>query len=279
MVSTQTNPYLSINKKYFKSTFDGQFIITTSDLINMPELKNYVNVSYLINNELNFGTFDDSLKIKIGLIFFNYYEYIIWKGIKKYLDLSKLIQKFKMQEKLIYQLTKLKNYFYYKNDPSTNLYDVDQLDSKFLLLLITEYFYSKYSVTKVVEKYIEHTDILTDVNLNQNHYNKVQDNILFIVHIFNNWIKTSHNTIPFSPGYGNPLKELIQEKNNLVRLSMVKEEISNFFQELSKIYPSLIEVQNVNVNILNTYGIEIIISLSINKTPVTFNVVPEETFI
>lgn len=279
MVNTQTNPYLSINKKYFKSNFDGQFIITTSDLINMPELKDFVNVSYLIDDQLVFGNFDNSLKIKIGLIFFKYYEYIVWKGIKRYLNLSKLIQKFKIQEKLTYQLSKLNKNFYYKGDPSTNLYDMDYVTNEFLLLLVTEYFYSKYSVTKNIEKYIENTDILTDVNLNQNHYNKVQDNILFIVHIFNNWIKTSPNTIPFSPGYGNPLKEFIQEKNNLVRLSMVKEEITNFFGELSKIYPSLVEIQKVDVNILNTYGIEITISLLINKTSVTFNVVPEETFI
>jgi len=277
MADTSINPYLTIDKKYFKSKFEGQFIITLNDLINMPKLKNYINIYYLKDNKLNFDSFDNETKITIGKIFFEYYDYIIWLGDTQYLDLSPLIEKFKIQETMSYQISQLNKNYYYNGDPDTLLYNLDFLTDSFLLFLITSYFYSRYSVTEDITKYIEHTDTLTDVDLNKYQYTKVPDDINFVVNIFNNWINTSPSTIPFSPDYGNPLKELLQEKNIMVKIAMVKTTIISFFEELSNIYNTIASVDNIDIKIIDLYSIEISIFLTISKQKVVFNIISGNT--
>jgi len=273
--NSSINPYLSIDKKYFQAKFEGQFIITLNDIINMPALKQYINIYYLKDDKLNFGSFNNNIKIKIGKIFFNYYEYITWIGDVQYLDFSSLFKKFKLQESMQYKIDQLNKNYYFKSDPNTMLYDLEFATDSFLLFLITAYFYSRYSVTEDTVKYIKHTETLTDVDLNRNQYVKVKDDIKFVVDIFYNWISTSPNTIPFSPDYGNPLKELVQEKNIMIKISMIKNAIISFFEELSRIYTSLVSVNNVNIYILGTYSIEIAIFLTISKEKVRFNIISE----
>jgi len=269
------NPYLSIDKKYFKAKFDGQFIITLTDIVNMPALKQYINIYYLKDNKLNFDSFDNDIKIKIGKIFFEHYEYITWIGNTQYLNFSSLFEKFKLQESMQYKISKLNKNYYFKSDPSTQMYNLDFVTDSFLLFLITSYFYSRYSVEENTTKYINHTNTLTDVDLNQHQFVKVKDDINFVVNIFNNWISTSTNTIPFSPDYGNPLKELIQEKNIMVKISLIKSAIISFFEELSNLYVSLVSVDDITINILGSYSIEIAIFLTVSKEKVQFNIISE----
>jgi hypothetical protein len=272
MGTTQlTNPYLTIDKKYFSNSLEGQFVITQQDLVNMPVLRNLVNVSYLQENQINFSEFTIAQKIEIGLIFFEYYHYIVWVGDKKYMDFNKIKEAFPNQESIISEINSLTKLFYYNEDISTGLYDLEIINDKLLLLLITYYFYSKYSDNKDSVKYITSTKILTDVNLNKYHYTKLSEDVLFIVGIFNNWILTNPNDIPFSPNYGNPLKELIQEKNSLVKLTMVRTSIITFFEELSSNYNQLLELMDVSVKILGNYGVDISIVLKINKNTINFN--------
>jgi hypothetical protein len=271
-----TNPYLTIDKKYFKTSFEGQFIITLEDLVNMPELKNYVNVSYLIDSKINFDEFSIDEKITIGKIFFNYYHYIKWIGDKQYLDFNLIFDKFETSENLIYEIAKLNPNYYYKSDPETKLYLMDYVSNTFLLLLITLYFYSRYSITEESQKYIQYSETLTDIDYNLYQYNKLDQDLNFVLKIFGNWIRTSANTIPFAPGYGNFLKELVQEKNIIVKLNQVRANVINFFEEFSQTYPDLVQLNDVSVNIISQYGIEINISLTINEAQNTFNVLVEE---
>jgi hypothetical protein len=242
----------------------------------MPELKNYINVSYLIDNRLNFDDFPITEKIIIGKIFFNYYNYITWVGDKQYINFKTFFNKFEIQEDLNYELSKLNPSYYYQQDPKTQLYLLDFITNTFLLLLITYYFYSRYSSTEDTQKYIQYSENLTDVNLNLHHYNKVPEDINFVINIFSNWIRTSGNSIPFAPGYSNSLKELIQEKNIIVKLNNVRSNIVNFFEEFSNTYTDLVKLKDVSINIISQYGIEIIITLDIDGTLNTFNVLAEE---
>jgi len=271
-----TNPYLSIDKKYFKSELDGQFIITTIDLINMPELKKYVNVSYLNNNKLVFDEFPDQVKLDIGKIFFNYYGYISWIGENQYLNFKTFFEKYEIQENLNYEISKLNPNYYYEQDSETQLYLMEFISDGFLLLLITYYFYSRYSSTEDSQKYIQYSENLTDVDLNMHHYNKVPEDINFVINIFNNWIRTTGNTIPFAPGYGNSLKELIQEKNIIVKLNNVRNNIVLFFEDFSKNYTDLVTLKDVRINIISHYGIEIVINLDINGDINIFNVIVKD---
>jgi len=153
---------------------------------------------------------------------------------------------------------------------------MDYVSNTFLLLLITLYFYSRYSIIEESQKYIQHSETLTDVDYNLYQYNKLPQDINFVLRIFNNWIRTGANVIPFAPGYGNALKELVQEKNVIVKLNQVRTNVINFFEEFSQTYPDLVQLNDVSVNIISQYGIEISISLTINKVQNTFNVLVEE---
>jgi len=261
------NPYLSIDKKYFISEDDGQFIITLDDLLKIPKLKQYVNISYLKDNQILINDFPINIKNEIGLLFFEYYGFIIWVKDKKYLNLKEL---YPNHEELNLQKT------YYLNSDENILYETDKIDKTSLFKIVTKYFYSRYYNTTENIKFIENTEILTDINLNKNHYDKVPDDINFIVDIFKNWLNTRPNTIPFSPNYGNSLKDLIQEKNNIVKLNYVRTEIVTFFEELSSIYNSLVKLLDVKINLLTNYGIEINISLLIKNENIAFDLLVRE---
>jgi len=269
------NPYLSIDKKYFKKELQGNFAVSMTDIINIPKLSSYFDVSFLKDNKIIFDSFEETKKMEIGIIMLEAYGYISWYGKHKYLNFETFFDSFGGENELNYEISKLKNSYYLDLNPSTYKYKIDYLPSTFLMLLLKYFFYSMHSDGKEETKYIKSTEVLTDINFNKYQYIKVDDNVEFIINLFKNWINTRHGSIPFSPEYGNSLKELLHEKNVMVKSSRVKDSISKFFTEIEETYKTVSKLKDITINIIGTFGLEIIIDLNIDNKDIKINLISE----
>ena len=266
------NPYLSLDRKYFETSLTGQYAVTGDDLRRIPNLRKLFDISYLKDDKIVFDDFTEDEKLKIGEVIFEHYQYIYWIGFEKYIDFQKIITK-SNNENLKYEISKLDPKYFYKSpvSPSEYIYLYEKLPKSTFSLLVKIYFYSKFNTETTKDVYLNQTDTLTDVDLNLYKYNKKENNTEFIAEIFNNWIRTSTNTIPFAPGYGNRLKELIQEKNNKVKASILKTTIVNFFEELKYQYESILNIDDVVISLIGDRSLEIKIHLTIDNNKTVFN--------
>jgi len=253
------NPYLGIPQEYFKDKLNGRFIIKKSDLVIIPELMEFINLSTFQNDELNFEYFDRTTKIKIGKLYFKNEKFIRTFQNKIYFDLKPILN-YSDNVNLNHIKEELNKLAFYKFDPDTNLYLLDQLHDEQLYPFIEAYFFNKYSNQIIKDVNINVVKTLTDVDLNTNIYNVKTDIKSFIIEMFRNWLLTKEGSLPFINDYYCGIADLIQIKNYGVKKSFLEAEITEFFSNFNTLYNKKLYLISVRIM---TIGMELEIKLEL----------------
>jgi len=243
-------------------------ILTRQDIIKIPQLMQYFSEQLIhFDKELRLDTLLITQQNEIGLIFFEYYQYIIIKDNIKYLNKSKLIDMFKESEVIIGILNRVEKI---RPPAVENTYVIEGFSLKNLNLIILNWFHNNYRNFRSIKKNIIQTISLYDININQGYYNKIVDPSEFIGLMFNRFVRIQKGSIPFSSEFGSSIKESIQTKSNYFTKKHILEEITDFTNTLTNIYNedfSLVDIQYKETVGLSV-SLQIMVTIQINKNEV-----------
>lgn len=236
----------------------NEVIIYKRDLYNIPRLMQYFAEHHIhIDEELSLNTLPKHTQIDIGLIFIEnegYYKYV--EG-QPYLDENKL--------RLLFVEDEVLNGYFDRaiklgNAPleclSILIFSTDQLYE-----LILNFFNKIYRNSKSIDKTIEQSEILFDIDLNYGEFSKITDKVHFLLLMFERYIKTQKNSIPFSGGFGGELKSFLQRKADYFTQQLLEEEISSFIYEISRVYPNTYAFESLTYSTYGTIDVHVTVSI------------------
>jgi len=276
-----SNIYLSIDPKYFEVNLNQDYYIDKEDLINIPVLYNYIDIS-LLNEETGKITITDFSYEKLTeilKIYFRHYQYISIISGYEFLNINKVISLAPADEKLIENIKLLPKRVFYKADKSAGMVSWKLLKNEFqdlMKIIMDVFFLQKDKVLETRTFFINFTDILTDIDINTVYYELITDMKEFFLTIFHRWLNTKEGEIPFACGYFCPLKDFIQVKNLNAIHSMIEESLHLFFKDFMEVYGSYISLKSIKFDYItaldgSTY-IVINIHLKINEDENTIQI-------
>ena len=243
----------------------NEVIITRRDIITIPRLMQYLLENNLhFNDDIRLDSFPIPTQNELGLIFFDYYEFIINNNGKQYLNKSKFSQMFSEYEIIMGYFTRAEILAPTGID---NTIDINILTTKQLNDIVLNFFNKQFRNFKSVEKEIESTPILFDIDINENRFLKITDPNEFLVTMFERYIRTAKGSIPFSGEFGSNLKASLQRKADGFTQKILEEEIGTFIQDLSNIYSdnfTFIGLEYTSVGTIDVH-ITIYITLQVNN--------------
>jgi hypothetical protein len=222
-----------VNIKAQKITYN-ETIITRNDVIKMQKLMNYLADHRIhFSESIRLDSFILTQQNEIGLIFFEYYEYVIFNNGVMYLDKNKFLSSF-VESELVTKI--LVDAIRRAPTDVENTISIDAFSTKNFNELVLNWFYSKYRNFRSVEKFIKSSETLFDTNLNSGYFNKITDKSEFLGVMFSRFVRTRKGSIPFSGEFGSTIKESLQTKSNYFTQKNILEEITDFTQTLTNIY-------------------------------------------
>ena len=229
-------------------------------------------MNYLTDHKIHF---DESIRLdsfiktqqnEIGLIFFEYYEYVIFKDGVMYLDQNKFLRTFVESESITSILVNA-----IRRAPTNieNTISIEYFKTNDFNEIVLNWFYSRYRNFRSIEKFIDSSTSLFDINLNAGYFSKVVDKSEFLGIMFSRFVRTRKGSIPFSSNFGSSIKESLQTKSNYFTQKNILEEITDFTQTLTNIYNTDFSLANIDYKEESNgivAKITIIVTISINKT-------------
>ncbi len=196
-------------------------------------------MNFLQNNRISF---EESLRLdtlsilqqnQIGLIFFEFYGFIINQDGEKYLNKEKFNNLLNSSEIVMSYLKRSENLA-----PTNieNALNINILTSKQLNILILNWFASNFRNFRSIEKQLKQTDILFDINLNRGQFNKITNRTEFLSIMFDRYLRIQKGSIPFSDDYGSSIKESLHKKADYFTKKIILEELTMFVTNLSSVY-------------------------------------------
>ncbi len=221
----------------------NEVTILRKDLI-ISDLMNYLSDKKIhFVDILKLSTLPINQQVDIGLIFLEYYGFIVTRDSKKYFLESKMLNYFRDADVILYYLKRSKNL------APTNLIDV--LDYKILTTkqlheIILSWFTLDFRNFRSIDKFIERTTELYDINLNKGHFDKIINDTEFLGLMFNRFVRTQKGSIPFSNDFGSTIKQNLQSNSTFFLRKTILEELTDFVTTLTSIYSSTFKLIDIN---------------------------------
>lgn len=239
-----------INVKSAKVNFN-EVIITRRDVVRIQKLMQYLTDHHIhFDEELRLDSLIPVQQNEIGLIFFEYYEYLIIKSGVRYLNKSKFTEMFSESEIIMSYLERSEVLA-----PSgiDNALTIRILTTKQLNEIVINWFSERHRNFRSIEKNITETLNLYDINLNAGHFNKITNKSEFLGLMFSRFIRTAKGSIPFSGHFGSSIKESLHKKADYFTKKIILEEITDFVETLAEIYSE--DFKLVNIEYIEETGI------------------------
>ena len=212
----------------------NEVVITRSDIVRISTL-----MQYLSDNKIHFNESIrlDSLTVlqqnDIGLLFFEYYGFLIHKEGQKYLNKEMFSELLNSSEIIMSYLKRSENLAPTGIDNALN---IEILTSKQFNDIILNWFSSKYRNFRSIAKFIKKTIALYDIDINKGQFNKLTDRSKFLATMFDRYIRTQKGSIPFSNDFGSSIKQSLHKKADYFTKKIIIEEITDFVETLSNTY-------------------------------------------
>jgi len=241
----------------------NEVLIYRRDIIKIPKLMKYFEERRIhVDESIRLDSLIMTQQNEIGLLFYEYYEYLIFKDEKTYLNEIPFKTMFNASEDILYLLKKCETL----GDNITNGLDYKILSTSEFNRILINWFHSNYRNFRSVSKLIIPTDKLFDIDIEQGHFKKVTNKVDFLSAHFQRFISTQRGSIPFSNGFGASIKAQLQTKSTYFTKKSILEELQGFTETLTSIYEDDFELKDIEYN---EYGgisikIEIKITISIN---------------
>jgi hypothetical protein len=239
----------------------NEVIITRRDIINIPRLMQYLIENHMhFNNDIRLDSFPIPTQNEIGIIFFDYYEYLINNNGKQYLNKIKFSQMFSEYEIIMgyFQRAEILAPTEIDNAIDINILTTNQLND-----IIINFFNKQFRNFKSVEKDIETTGTLFDIDINANKFLKITNPNEFLVTMFDRYIRTTKGSIPFSGDFGSNLKASLQRKADGFTQKILEEEIGTFIQDLSNIYSDNFKFISLEYSSVGTIDVHVTIYITL----------------
>ncbi len=235
--------------------------IFRSDILSIPKLMQYVKENNIyfnpddINLSLNLKDFSIYDQNQIGLIFMEYYGYIIQESIDspKFFNLE-ILRLFRSDDKILSFLNKA----LIKSPDDTKISIIYIIDVE-MNLLILNFFSKNFRNFKSVNKTINESYDLYDIHL-YGAFEKVTNITQFMLEQFNTYIRTTRGSIPFSSNFGSVIKEAIQNKYLGFTKDVITEDIVMFLNALSDEYNINFKLLSIKVSEVQKPGSSITVS-------------------
>jgi len=268
--------YLTIDPKYFSLNKNDRYYISLYDINNDPQLLDFIQLSGLENELFDFTDFPFEIKEKISLIYYRNFGVTVRLRNEIYINKDKLIEIDPDNNEVIQLLNLLDKDFYYNFDNTSPYIKYRLLNDYQKTLIMDLFFFNKDKLLMDKKFYIKYMENLTDIDIGTNKYIVETDIKRFFLNIFFSWINTSQGAIPFSSGYYCSIKDLIQVKNLEVLFNYLKNEFETFFNDISTVYGTSINLVSLKIdstdNITGSDVITIDIKITFEDKPIQFSI-------
>lgn len=248
----------------------NEVVITRRDIINMPQLMQYFTFNKIhVKDSARLDSYPIGMQNDIGLIFFEYYGYIIYHEGIRYLNELKFKQLFAESETIMEYFRRA---LLLKESPP-NTINIEIIPTKQLNDLVLNFLYRHQRNFRNHEKNIKQTENLFDVDINNNKFTKITNLSEFLTITFNRYIRTQKGSIPFSGDFGGSIKQSLQMKAADTAVESIRDELFYFLRDLSELYNADFRLLNIDHKLLHTIGMKLIVYITIqanNEEPVTF---------
>jgi len=249
----------------------NEVIIKRRDVIDIQKLMQYFNDLHI--------NFDQTLRLDslliqeqntVGIIFFEYYGFIVEVEGRSYLRKSRFREIFKDSEIMNSYLDRSERLSPTKVEDALviEILTTDQLNE-----IVLNWFSTKYRNFRSIEKHIPLTDNLFDININHGYFKKVTNRSEFLGDAFSRFIRTQQGEIPFSNDFGSRIKESLQTKATFFTKKIILEEITEFIKSLSNIYSDEFSLVGIDYREVQGIAVSTIILITLqanNEEPISF---------
>jgi len=217
----------------------NEVVIIRKDIIDNSILMNYLEKKKIhFDTELKLRNLPINHQLDIGLIFLEFNGFLI---DKKYFVKDKVLKYFDKNTKILKYFKLCENV----SPVSGNRIDFSKLNNDLVYEIILTWFALQYRNFRSVDKFIEHSSTLYDIDLNKNNFNKITDDIKFLSIMFDRYVRTQKGSIPFSDEFGSNIKQSLQLKSTFFIKKTIEEEVTDFITTLASLYNATFQVINV----------------------------------
>lgn len=255
-----------INNKATKVSYN-EVIIYRRDIIQIPKLMRYLEDRRIhIDISMRLDSLIKTQQNEIGLLFYEFYEFLIYYEDKSYLNEQKFRAMFIESEDMNYILEKSK----ILGNNIENGYDSSVLSTDEFNRLLINWFHSNYRNFKSIVKNIPFTNILYDIDLEQGHFKKIVNTSDFLSKMFSRFVSIQKGSIPFSNSFGSGIKSKLQTKATYFAKKSIVEELEDFVKSLTSIYEEVFTLENIEYRETGSIAVkvEVMITLAINDSEI-----------
>jgi len=220
----------------------NEVIIHRRELLTIPKLLQYFNINSIhIQEEARLDSFPLHVQNEIGVIYIEYYNFLINRDGTLYLDELKFKNLFYDNEIIMEILNGAK----IQSPGPEGTIDLNYIGTYNLNIIIINFFNKQFKNFKSDYKNIIETTALFDIDLNYGKFSKVTNLSEFLVTSFDRYIRTRRGEIPFSNNFGSTLKASIQRKADSFTQTILEEEIMDFIDSLSILYNNIFSFESL----------------------------------
>ena len=231
-------------------TTENNVILYEKDVVSNLKLLKYLEENRIFfTNKLELKTLLIHQQNDIGTLYLESNELTIEFNNKIYLNYSKCRKLVSELDILLGYLNiaykQTQNSIEFKND---NIVDITYFSTKDYNSFVLNIFALNFRNYESYSKNIDDTEYLFDVGIDYGENHKITSATNFMLTQFSRFLRLKKDQVPFSNGYGSDFKKLIQKKNTSIIQTIITEEISDFLNELSLIYPNNFNLVDIQIN-------------------------------